>query len=259
MNFFVLILLCLVQGLTEFLPVSSSGHLLLIEQLFGINENLLLLNLILHLATLVSVLIVYRKTVLKLLKNPFQPLALKLIISTAITVVFAALFKLLNLEQKMFKFYGVCFVVTGLILLLSHKFKKHSAVLKRGGIGFGSAIAVGVAQGFAVLPGLSRSGTTISALTFCGNGDDESAEYSFLLSIPIIVGGFLVELFECGSGLAFSGLRFFECFFVFIFTFLVSFFSLKLMVKILKKGKLFWFAIYLIALGVFVSAWNLFV
>ena len=259
MNFFVLILLCLVQGLTEFLPVSSSGHLLLIEQLFGINENLLLLNLILHLATLVSVLIVYRKKILKLLKNPFQPLALKLIISTAITVVFAALFKLLNLEQKMFKFYGVCFVVTGLILFLSHKFKKHSAVLKRGGIGFGSAIAVGVAQGFAVLPGLSRSGTTISALTFCGNGDDESAEYSFLLSIPIIVGGFLVELFECGSGLAFSGLRFFECFFVFIFTFLVSFFSLKLMVKILKKGKLFWFAIYLIALGVFVSAWNLFV
>ena len=90
MSFFVLCLLCIVQGLTEFLPISSSGHLTLFEQLFNVEVDMLLLNLFLHLASLCAVIIFYRKTILRLIKKPFQPLTYKLVISTIITFIFSS-------------------------------------------------------------------------------------------------------------------------------------------------------------------------
>ena len=260
MSLWVLILLCVVQGLTEFLPVSSSGHLLFVEQLFGIKDNLLLINLFLHLSTLLAVVVVYRKVLWGLLKKPFQPLTFKLMLSTAVTVVFAMLYKLLHLDGVVVKFYGVCFLVTAGLLFLAYKFQENSAVVKTGELSYKNAFLVGAVQGLAVLPGISRSGSTISAMILSGNDETQSAEYSFLLSIPIIVGGFIVELLEAGNWtVVFGGVSWWWCLIAFVLTFGVAILSLKLTVKFLKEKKFKWFSIYLLIVGLVVSIFNWFV
>lgn len=253
MNFLVLCLLCLVQAFTEFLPISSSGHLLLLEQIFKIDGDLLSLNLFLHLATLLAVIIFYRKTIVGLIKKPIQPLTAKLIVSTAITAVIAIVYKLTDFDTIATKIYGYCFLATSIILFLSFKFQQKSVCVKTGELSYKSAVVVGVAQGFAVLPGLSRSGTTISTLLFCGENETESAEYSFLISIPIIVGGFLIELLSAENvGSAFSALSVWECLFAFFFTFLMSLLSLKITISALKNNKFVYFSLYLLLLSLVV-------
>ena len=258
MSFLVLIVLCLVQGLTEFLPVSSSGHLLPFSQLFGINDNNLLLNLFLHTATLVAVVIVYRKVILKILKNPFQPLTFKLLLSTAITLVFALTYEIFNIDKYVTHFYGFCFLITSILLLVTHKFQKQASIVSANHeLGYKSAILVGFVQGLAVLPGISRSGSTICALILAGNTEEKSAEYSFLLSIPIIIGGFIFEVIKIENfGELFASTSPLFIIFAFIFTFLVAFVSLKLTLKVLKKNKFIFFSIYLFLLSIFVIIFN---
>lgn len=259
MSFWVLLLLCVVQGLTEFLPVSSSGHLLFVEQMFGI-ENTLLLNLFLHIATLLAVVIVYRKIIWSLMKKPFQPLTYKLILSTAITVAIAVVYELLDLDKYGFKIYGFCFIITAIVLFVTFMFQRKSTVVSSGELSVKSAIVVGVVQGFAVFPGISRSGSTISALLLTGNDEEKASQYSFLLSIPVIVGGFaleLIKLIKSGDTTnAFAGMNVWFYIFAFVFTFLVAFLSLKLTLKLLKKHKFVFFSIYLLLLGIAVICIN---
>lgn len=253
MNFFILIILCVVQGLTEFLPISSSGHLLLFSQLFKINENDLLLNLFLHIATLVAVVTHYRKIIWKLLKKPFQPLTFKLLLSTIITVVFALVYEFLNINNFVTKFYGFCFLITAILLLFTHKFQKQSITVKTtDDISTKSASIVGIVQGFAVLPGISRSGSTICSLLLSGNTKEKAAEYSFLLSIPIIIGGFIFELIKTDQTSIFvSTFAWWHYIIAFSVTFLVAFASLKITLKLLKDNKFNLFGIYLIFVSIF--------
>ena len=246
--------MCLIQGLTEFLPVSSSGHLIIVEQVFGVEGNLLLINLFLHMATLLAVVVVYRKTIWKLIKKPFQPLTYKLILSTVITLVFAFSYKIFNMETFSYKICGICFLMTAILLMTTHVVQLKAAVVKTTGISTKSAVLAGIAQGFAVLPGLSRSGSTIASLILTGNGESESAEYSFLLSVPIIVGGFILELASSMPlKISMGGYSAIECVFAFILTFIVSIISLKITIKMLKNNKFNWFALYLFVLGLIVS------
>ena len=260
MNFWILILLCVVQGLTEFLPVSSSGHLLFAEQIFGIEGELLLLNLFLHVATLCAVIIVYRKTIWALIKKPFQPLTYKLILSTVITCVFAFTYKIFNLDQYMPKVYGFCFLATSILLFSTYMFKRKATVVSPPEISTKSAVLVGFVQGLAVLPGISRSGSTISSLILAGNDEGKSAEYSFLLSIPVIVGGFILELIDLvqsgGAGNAFATIPVWQCIVAFVVTFLVAMLSLKVTLKLLKNNKFIFFSIYLLILGIVVIVYN---
>lgn len=250
MKFYVLLILCLIQGLTEFLPVSSSGHLLLLENLFGIEDNLLLLNLFLHLSTLLAVIIYYRKIIFGLLKKPFQPLTYKLVLSTAITLVFAVIYEIFDLGAYLDAFYCYYFLVTALLLFVTFLYQKKSISLKVGEISYKDSIIVGAVQGIAVLPGISRSGSTISSLLLLGNDESESAKYSFLLSIPIIVGGFLFEILKIDSWeTVFNQINPWYIVFAFFFTFIVAFLSLKLTVKLLKGHKFIYFSIYLFLLG----------
>lgn len=260
MSFWILCLLCIVQGLTEFLPVSSSGHLLLVEQIFGI-EDTLLLNLFLHVATLCAVIVVYRKTIWGLLKKPFQPLTYKLLLSTLITVIIAVGYELLHLDQYGFKIYGFCFLITSIVLGVTFLFQKKGITVKSDNeIGVKSAVLVGFVQGLAVFPGISRSGSTISSLILAGNDEEKASEFSFLLSIPVILGGFVLELIKLIKGgsttNAFATISPWLCVFAFIFTFFVAFASLKLTLKLLKKHKFIYFAIYLFLLAITVITLN---
>lgn len=253
MNFLILIVLCVVQGLTEFLPISSSGHLLLFSQLFGINENDLFLNLFLHLATLVAVIFVYRKVIWKLIKKPFQPLTYKLLLSTIITLIFALVYELSNINKHVTQIYGFCFLATAILLLMTHKFQKQSITVKANNeISTKSASLVGFIQGIAVLPGISRSGSTICSLILAGNNKEQSSEYSFLLSIPIIVGGFIFELIKADtSSFISSTLSWWQYLIAFAVTFIVAIISLKTTLKLLKDNKFNLFGIYLFFISIF--------
>ena len=250
MKFYVLVVLCVVQGLTEFLPVSSSGHLMLVEQLFGITDNILLINLFLHLSTLCAVIYVYRDVIFSILKKPFQPLTWKILITTLITLVFACVYEILDLNNSIGKFYGYFFLVTALILFLTYLFQKKSSTIKVGDVSYKNSIIVGLVQGCAVLPGISRSGSTISALVLMGNSESKASEYSFLMSIPIIIGGFLFEVIKVENwNSVFLSVSWWYIIFAFVLTFLVSLLSLKLTIKLLKKNKFIYFSIYLFVLG----------
>ena len=181
------IILGLVQGLTEFLPVSSSGHLLLTSQAMGVTPSLSL-ELAYHVATLAAVCVYYRKTLFALIRKPFQPLTAKLFVSTLITAAIAFFMRPIAESMQDGRLLPLFFTLTAVLLVLSDKFhlKKPDGRL--------TCVVVGIAQGFAVIPGLSRSGATVSAAVFTGESRKSAVDYSFLLSLPIIAGSAVVEL-----------------------------------------------------------------
>ena len=184
------IILGLVQGLTEFLPVSSSGHLFLLEKL-GVGNESLFFNVCMHLGTLLSVLIVMRKKWLPLVRKPFQKTNLFILLSCLPTVGFALLTKALAPALL-----ALGFMITAVFLFCAEKLhfdRKRTLSVK-------TSILSGVFQGIAVLPGVSRSGATITALTLVGVDKTESADFSFLMSIPVILGSAILEILPLISG-----------------------------------------------------------
>ena len=245
MNIWILFVLCIVQGLTEFLPVSSSGHLLFFEQIFKITENTMLLNLFLHLATLLAVVIVYRKVIWELIKKPFQNYTFKLFLATLFSVILAFIYNFSNIEKVVTKIYPFAFLLTSVFLLSCHLYQKNAVVCKQKEISFKNSVLVGVVQGIAVVPGLSRSGSTISSLILTGNDEKKASEFSFLLSVPIIIGGFVLELLKTSdTGVNLQDFQFITYIFAFLLTFVVSILALKLTVKFLKKQKFIVFSVY---------------
>ena len=249
--------MCVVQGLTEFLPVSSSGHLLFFEQVFGVTENLMFLNLFLHLATLLAVVIVYRKTILNLIKKPFQAYTYKLILATLFSVILAFVYEFSGVDNVITKIYPFAFLLTSILLFMCHLFQKKAVTFNTNEISVKNSIIVGIVQGFAVVPGLSRSGSTISSLILTGNDEKSSAEFSFLLSIPIIVGGFVLELIQLNkSGLSFESVSIGSYFLAFLLTFIVALIALKITLKILKNHKFIIFSIYTFVMFIVTFVFN---
>ena len=145
---------------------------------------------------------------------------------------------------KIITFAGIL-LVCSILLFACHIFQKRSLVVGQNNISFKNATLVGIVQGIAVIPGLSRSGSTISSLILSGNDEQKASEFSFLLSVPIIVGGFVLELFQMnksGFNLGFFDIKIYIL--AFVLTFLVSIVALKLTIKLLKKHKFIIFSIY---------------
>ena len=229
------IILGLTQGLTEFLPVSSSGHLVLLES-FGIGEQSTAFNLMLHLATLLAVVIFYRKKILSLIKHPTGDEMKFLLIATIPTAVMAGVIRyLIPIDSQWLPF---CFAVTSVILVLPKILKpKTQLITKKRTL---SAIILGVMQGVACINGISRSGTTVSTLRMLGESEEKTAETSFLLSIPIILGSSIVEI-------AFSKQKFtlnIGEILGMVVAFLSGLVAIKFFVSVLKKDKFFLFSIY---------------
>lgn len=227
----------LIQGLTEFLPVSSSGHILIFSHLFNINCDIILLSVVAHLGSLLAVIICMRKKIKPLIKKPLCSTNQNLIISTLPAVIIVLLFKGLvdKLYGMEFVLYG--FLTTGILLMIADLKKTNNKPITKI-----NALLMGLMQGIAILPGISRSGSTLSVGMLAGVNKKEACEYSFLMSIPIIVGSAVYEIIGLiGHNVE---VQFFPLFVAFLSSFLFAILSIKLMLKIVKSNKLFVFSIY---------------
>ena len=234
-------ILGLVQGLTEFLPVSSSGHLMLLESL-GVGKPDLMTNLMLHLATLVAVIAVYRKRLLYLIRHPLDARVKMILIASIPTGIIAALVRYFTDQTA--NALPFCFILTSVILILPKIIKpKESALDNKTGL---KSTIVGLAQGIACINGISRSGTTVTALRLCGVNAEESAEMSFLLSIPVIIASSAVEIITNTERTAVNG----GVFLGMAVAFCVGIAAIKTFVAVLKKDKAAWFSIYTAILGI---------
>ena len=232
-----------VQGLTEFLPVSSSGHLALLAKL-GVAPTSVFFNLALHLATLVALLLVMRKEVWEIVKHPIAGKGKYVVLASLPTALIAFLFKWFFPQLLLGSLLGFGFLLTSALLFAVQLFCREN---KGKMPGAKLSLLTGVLQGIAVLPGVSRSGATIAALRLGGVEGEEAARFSFLLSIPVIVGGFLTEGAE--SGFSVVGANGWEICVAAIAAFVSGILAVKFMLKQIKKG-LLPFVIYTFCLGV---------
>lgn len=189
------IFLGLLQGLTEFLPISSSGHLILASQLFAVESNLFFV-VMLHVGTLLAVIVVYRNTIWEIIRHPIKDKRLlQLVLASIPTFVIAVVIKYLLPPSIMEGIVlPIGFAVTIVLLVVSkYTYQPRKKLLNAT---VPSLLLVGLTQGLAVFPGLSRSGSTISVMKMCGYTNNDSAQFSFLLSIPVILASAVVESLE---------------------------------------------------------------
>lgn len=243
------ILLGIVQGLTEFLPVSSSGHLVLLQNVFGISEPQLFFDTMLHLGTLVAVVIVMWKSIVDIFKNLFSKMTLYLIIATIPAVVATLLFGDFFEDAFAGQYLGYGFLLTACILTLSEILSKR--VHKKREIGMGSALGMGVMQAVAIFPGVSRAGSTIGGGLVSGIGRREAASFSFLMSIPAILGSVVLQgakIFKETS----LNVDWLPVIIGTVCAAVAGYYAIKFMLALISKKRLYGFAVYVAVLGIFV-------
>lgn len=275
------ILLGVVQGITEFLPVSSSGHLAIIQNLFHIETNgSMLFDIMLHLGTLVAVFIVYRRDIWKMIaeffcmcgdiflnlrtfilnrihktslrykrviRNNYRKFVVLILVSTVPTGVIGVLGKdLIEKASATMLIPGICLLITGVLLLIADLTKEGRKMPKN--VSYLDGIIIGTAQGLATLPGLSRSGTTIATCLLCGLDRKFAVKYSFILSIPAILGAAVLEIkdvaaepIEAGQiGIYAVGM---------VFSAVVGYICIKTMLLVVRNKKFSYFSYYCFAVG----------
>lgn len=245
-TFLALFLLGLIQGLTEFLPVSSSGHLVIFSKLFGIEESLFL-SILLHCATLLSIVVVFYKDVWNMIRHPLSKQTMQIAVATIPTCVIVLILMPIIKQSFAGGLLPICFLVSAILLFVAEKLSKKRSVKQ---LDFKIAFIMGVAQGFAVFPGISRSGTTISAGLLAGGEKQEVSKFSFLMSIPIILLSLLMELYEVFVGGLSISLEILPTILSFMVAFLIGIFAIKVMMKITANSNLKWFSIYLIVIAI---------
>ncbi len=256
MTFIQSILLGALQGFTEFLPVSSSGHLAVVQHFMSLQEVPVLFDILLHLSTLLVVTIVFRNRIGGIIVSLFRfgssdeedkinrKLFLMIMISTVFTGAIGFGLDGVVADRYLFIIY-IFFIITGLFLIAS-RFMGGSVDYKT--IGIKQSVITGISQGIGVLPGISRSGITISAALLSGMDREKAGEYSFLISMPAILGAFILKLKDAeglmdmvNPPVLAAGM---------VSAFIVGLISLNLLLKLVKKGNLYLFSIYLIPLGI---------
>ena len=266
MSIFEAVILGVVQGLTEFLPVSSSGHLALLQKAFNIDQPGLFFDTMLHAGTLTAVFIVLRKDIWELLKKPLQKLTWFLILATIPAVIAALAFG--SAIEEIFesaRFLGFCFLLTTIILIAAELLSRRAvedeqievndekAFLKtEKTMRWIDALIIGLMQAIAIPPGISRSGATISGALFCKLNRDFAARFSFLLSIPAILGAVVLQSKDLVKGGVSESLNIPAILAGTLTAAIVGFFAVKFMLKIIREKSLFGFAVYTGILGVLV-------
>ena len=248
MQYLDTLILSILQGLTEFLPISSSGHLVIGQKLLDINLPGNAFEVVLHIGTLLSVLTVFRVEIKTLFFNLNDPSNRYYISAIAFGTIPALLFGLLlkdyiSLIFDNIRFVSLSLVFTGIMLIASKFIIKRNMQLT-----LSIAMVIGLAQAVAIIPGISRSGATICMGILLGLSASEAARFSFLLSIPVIIGAGLltamnIETIPFGLDVVLLGI---------LFSYLVGWVSLKWLLNILNSGKLYWFGVYCLIIGLFV-------
>lgn len=262
MDLLQLIILAVVQGITEFLPVSSSGHLVAVNELLvasgkAVLKDQLMVNIMLHAGTLGSIVLFYRRDIVNILTTNRQLIGPIIVGTIPVVVVGLTLKKVFPDVLISPAMAGAMFLVTAALLIFSARRKSGATDLPQ--VGYRQALMIGSVQSLAVLPGLSRSGSTIAAGLLFGLSRQAAATFSFLLAIPAIGGATMLELLKLmkGEGAAASGSQ--EMLLLAIATFVafvVGIVSLMLLVRLVLAGKLQYFAIYLVPLGLAMLAWQ---
>ena len=268
MDWWQAILLGLVQGLTEFLPVSSSGHLMIFKELLGVDgEGFLDFTVTVHFATVLATVVVFWSVLWDLLKGFFQfkyndqtDYVCKILVSLIPVALVGFLFKdqVDALFSGSLRQVGVGLCITSALLLFSDnagkRFKVPVAKDSRGGLSYWQAFVVGIAQAFAVVPGISRSGSTISTGLLTGVKRESMAQFSFLMVLAPIVGEQCLDLLKVATGEASfgDGVGSLPLLLGFVAAFLSGLFACKVMIAIVKKAKLTWFAIYCLAVALLI-------
>jgi len=251
MNWYEALIFGLVQGLTEFLPVSSDGHLEIVKYLFGGIEESFLFSVAVHGATVLSIIVVFWKEIMKLLGGVFKfamneetVYALKIVVSMIPVAIVG--FTLKNKVEALFvadmDITGSFLLVTALFLAVGHFVRKRDKP-----ISYGGAFLMGIAQALAVLPGLSRSGSTISTGLMLGNSKNELARFSFLMVIVPIIGANFFEVISTET--AAVNVVLFPLVIAFVAAFVSGYVACRWMINIVRKGKLGWFALYCLVVG----------
>jgi undecaprenyl-diphosphatase len=249
------VILGLVQGLTEFLPVSSSGHLVLLQKVFGISEGTMIFTTMMHVGTLFSVLVVFWKDIVEIMRRPLSRLPVLIVVATIPTVIIALIFK--NAIEEAFAaatFLGVGFLLTGVILWSVELIKPGQKTVEE--MSWKHAVLIGVAQGVAIFPAVSRSGSTIAGALFCGLDRKFAARFSFLMSIPAIVGSIVFQFKDIISSS--ESIDMFPVVVGTLVSAVAGFMAIKMMLNIIAKQRLRIFAYYVFALGILVLADQLF-
>ncbi|WNJ20844.1 undecaprenyl-diphosphate phosphatase [Pontibacter sp. G13] len=282
MNLIESIILGIIQGLTEFLPVSSSGHIELGKAILGVNPpDPLLFSIVVHAATALSTIVVYRKDILKIITDLFKfewndsTKFSAMILLSMIPVGLVGVF----LEDKVEALFDGQILLVGLMLLLTGGllFFSQRAVSKGGELSFGKSLVVGIAQAIAILPGISRSGSTISTALILGIDREQAARFSFLMVLPPILGATLLKVKDylepvedaatsvvavadniapvAGAAAEISPLVLTAGF---LASFLAGLAACSWMVAIVKRSKLDYFAYYCFIVGAIAIGWSLF-
>jgi|TARA_R110000751_G_scaffold47031_1_gene105474 undecaprenyl-diphosphatase len=249
------IVLGIIQGLTEFLPVSSSGHLELGKAILGDNsvpEESLLFTVVLHFATALSTIVVFRKDIIEivlgLLKFKWNE-ETKFVSKIIISMLPAALIGILFEEQLesffggSIAFVGAMLIVTAILLWLADRAKNTGKK-----VSFGNAFIIGVSQAIAMLPGISRSGATISTSVLLGNDKSKAARFSFLMVVPLIFGKIAKDIMS--GDLSAESTNLTTLGIGFAAAFVAGLFACTWMIALVKKSKLRWFAIYCVLVGI---------
>ena len=267
MEWFQAIILGIIQGLTEFLPVSSSGHLTIASNLFGLSgEENLTFTVVVHVATVCSTLVILWKEIVWIFKDLFAKqswksysglndgthFAINIFISMIPIAIVGFFFK-----DTVEEIFGSGMLIVGIMLLVTASLLAFSYFAKprpKEQISGWHALIIGIGQAVAVLPGLSRSGTTIATGLLLGNKKENLAQFSFLMVIPPILGEALLDIkdiAEVGFDTAMNGISPLALGLGFLAAFVTGCLACQWMVNLVKKGKLVWFAVYCAIIGIF--------
>ena len=253
MNWLEALILGLVQGLTEFLPVSSSGHIEIGKAILSIDiEENLAFTVLLHSATVLSTIVVFRKDLLEILKgllefkkNEASDFSFKILLSMVPAVIVGLLWEdsIEELFSGKILFVGLMLLITASLLTLTYYAKRNKK-----DISYGKAFIIGLAQAVAILPGISRSGATIATGLYLGVDREKITRFSFLMVLLPIIGASSLSLMKSGFSIQ-SDIGLLPMVSGFLAAFFAGWFACKLMIRIVKKGKLIYFAAYCLAAG----------
>ncbi|MBU1157081.1 MAG: undecaprenyl-diphosphatase UppP [Proteobacteria bacterium] len=251
-----------VQGLTEFLPISSSGHLVLGQRLLGFTEPALMFDIAVHVGSLVAVVGVFWRDLWSIIRGLFvwddeessqgRRLLWLVVVGSIPTAIIGFAFK--DLFESMFSSLltvGLALLITGWLLLATALVRRPGRPLEK--VGAGRALIIGLVQGLAITPGISRSGSTISIALLLGVNRRVAAHYSFVLSIPAILGALVLQVHELGAP---STAQVAPMIMGFITAAISGYWALRTLLKIVQAGAFHWFAPYCFAVGLFALAWN---